>query len=107
MVHVTEPQLTLNKGGEVASTVQAAQVTQATQEGATTAHVHPKDSSSPAYRSGNEQRGGDHGVAEYVGHPGNEVLEEEAQSKGTWFAYVKTKQFWVVLILGQSTSTSF
>jgi len=29
------------------------------------------------------------------------VLEEEAQSKGRWFQYVKTKQFWLVLLLGQ------
>lgn len=36
-----------------------------------------------------------------MGEPHNEVLEAEAKSKGHWFAYVKTKQFWLVLVLGQ------
>jgi len=31
----------------------------------------------------------------------NPVLENEAQTKGTWFAYVKTKQFWIAMVLGQ------
>lgn len=37
-------------------------------------------------------------------HPvetGNEVLERDAQSKGRWFQYLKTKQFWLTLLLGQ------
>ncbi|KAF2015278.1 DUF914-domain-containing protein [Aaosphaeria arxii CBS 175.79] len=29
------------------------------------------------------------------------VLEEDAQTKGKWFTYFKTKQFWIVLLLGQ------
>jgi len=32
---------------------------------------------------------------------GNEVLEHDAQTKGRWFQYVKTKQFWITLLLGQ------
>ncbi|KAF2026910.1 DUF914-domain-containing protein [Setomelanomma holmii] len=32
---------------------------------------------------------------------GNEVLEQDAQTKGRWFAYIKTKQFWITLLLGQ------
>ena len=32
---------------------------------------------------------------------GNEVLEHDAQTKGRWFQYVKTKQFWITLVLGQ------
>lgn len=29
------------------------------------------------------------------------VLERDAQSKGSWFAYLKTRQFWITLLLGQ------
>lgn len=32
---------------------------------------------------------------------GNEVLERDAQSKGHWFQYLKTKQFWLTMLLGQ------
>jgi len=32
------------------------------------------------------------------------VLEGEAESKGRWFQYVKTRQFWLVLLLGQILS---
>ena len=35
--------------------------------------------------------------------PENEVLERDAQTKGQWFQYLKTKQFWITLILGQGT----
>jgi solute carrier family 35 protein F1/2 len=35
------------------------------------------------------------------GAPANEVLERDAQTKGRWFQYVKTKQFWITLALGQ------
>ncbi|KAI8942081.1 hypothetical protein NX059_000179 [Plenodomus lindquistii] len=31
----------------------------------------------------------------------NPVLERDAQTKGQWFAYLKTKQFWITLLLGQ------
>jgi solute carrier family 35 protein F1/2 len=33
--------------------------------------------------------------------PVNEVLERDAQTKGRWFQYVRTKQFWITLVLGQ------
>jgi hypothetical protein len=32
---------------------------------------------------------------------GNEVLEHDTQTKGRWFQYIKTKQFWITLALGQ------
>ncbi|KAI4652932.1 uncharacterized protein J4E78_007760 [Alternaria triticimaculans] len=35
------------------------------------------------------------------GAAGNEVLERDAQTKGRWFQYLKTKQFWITLVLGQ------
>jgi solute carrier family 35 protein F1/2 len=38
---------------------------------------------------------------------GNEVLEHDAQTKGRWFQYLKTKQFWITLLLGQGTSSSY
>lgn len=42
------------------------------------------------------------------GHaPGNQVLESDAQTKGRWFQYVKTKQFWITLALGQGMFSSF
>lgn len=37
------------------------------------------------------------------GAAGNEVLERDAQTKGRWFQYLKTKQFWITLVLGQGT----
>jgi hypothetical protein len=40
----------------------------------------------------------DHAVSPVMG---NEVLEHDAQTKGRWFQYVKTKQFWITLLLGQ------
>ncbi|CAI6334736.1 unnamed protein product [Periconia digitata] len=50
--------------------------------------------------------GNGHGVAQFVDggsttEGGNAVLESDAQTKGQWFAYVKTKQFWLALLLGQ------
>jgi solute carrier family 35 protein F1/2 len=68
-----------------------------------TTHVYPKDASRDSY-SGNGLAGG-HGNAEYV-EPHSEVLEEEAQSKGKWFSYLKTKQFWLVMALGQGMKLS-
>jgi solute carrier family 35 protein F1/2 len=38
------------------------------------------------------------------GAPRNEVLGHDAQTKGRWFQYVKTKQFWITLLLGQGMS---
>lgn len=37
---------------------------------------------------------------------GEEVLEQDAATKGTWFAYIKTKQFWITMLLGQGTYKS-
>jgi hypothetical protein len=37
---------------------------------------------------------------------GNPTLEQVAQTKGRWFQYVKTKQFWITLLLGQCMSLS-
>jgi hypothetical protein len=37
----------------------------------------------------------------------NPVLEQVAQEKGRWFQYVKTKQFWITLLLGQGTMLPF
>lgn len=77
-------------------------------DGVVPATVQPKDASSTPSYSGNNGRADGHGAAEYVGQgANNEILEEEAQSKGTWFAYVKTKQFWLVLVLGQGTLLHF
>jgi len=50
------------------------------------------------------------GAGIQVTHSGHEApnptLEAVAESKGRWFQYVKTKQFWITLLLGQGTSTS-
>jgi hypothetical protein len=61
-----------------------------------TTHVQPK--ATPRGTHGSEN-----GLAapEYVHHGVNPVLETEAQTKGKWFAYVKTKQFWLAMLLGQ------
>ncbi|KAH7125473.1 hypothetical protein B0J11DRAFT_506307 [Dendryphion nanum] len=69
-----------------------------------TSHVQPKGSLNTESSSGNGQQG--HGLPEMVepGHgngTGNVVLEEDAQTKGRWFKYLTTKQFWVTLALGQ------
>jgi solute carrier family 35 protein F1/2 len=61
-----------------------------------TQSVHPKDSE-VAGSSENERTGA---PLHTVG-TGNEVLERDAQSKGRWFQYLKTKQFWLTLLLGQ------
>lgn len=31
----------------------------------------------------------------------NSVLAHDAETKGSWFAYLKTRQFWITLLLGQ------
>lgn len=44
-----------------------------------------------------------HGVPTLVtSHEANPVLERDAQTQGTWAGYVKTKQFWIAMVLGQS-----
>jgi solute carrier family 35 protein F1/2 len=58
--------------------------------------VHPKDAEVTG-SSDHERTGAPlHAVG-----TGNEVLERDAQSKGRWFQYLKTKQFWLTLLLGQ------
>lgn len=91
MAHA-QPQAVFDKGDDVH--------VPATEQPSTTT-VHPKSAGSSHSLSENERAGGATGATEYVGWEHNPVLEEEAHSKGTWFAYVKTKQFWVVLVLGQ------
>ena len=46
---------------------------------------------------------------EHIASPvmGNEVLEHDAQTKGRWFQYIKTKQFWITLLLGQGAFSRF
>jgi hypothetical protein len=70
-----------------------------------TTHVQPKgvDASQP-HSSGNELGGSE--MVDRASANGNPVLEEDAQTKGSWFAYLKTKQFWVALLLGQGTHHS-
>lgn len=69
-----------------------------------TTHVQPKGTSDVS--SGNEQLGVRVVDTDAHGTEGvNPVLEHEAQSKGRWFQYVKTKQFWLVMILGQGESS--
>ncbi|KAJ4369290.1 hypothetical protein N0V86_009121 [Didymella sp. IMI 355093] len=58
--------------------------------------VHPKDSGVTG-SSENESTG----VPLHAVGTGNEVLERDAQSKGRWFQYLRTKQFWLTLLLGQ------
>jgi solute carrier family 35 protein F1/2 len=58
--------------------------------------VHPKGSEGTT-SSENERAG----TPLHVEGTGNEVLENDAQSKGRWFQYLKTKQFWLTMLLGQ------
>lgn len=64
--------------------------------------IHAKDSEVTG-SSENEHVGS---TLQAVG-TGNEVLERDAQSKGRWFQYLKTKQFWLTLLLGQGTLCGF
>ncbi|KAF2277980.1 DUF914-domain-containing protein [Westerdykella ornata] len=91
MTH-TEPQAVFDKGDglSVAATEQPPTTT-----------VHPKSATSGRSHSENEPADGVTDAAEYAGWEHNPVLERDAETKGTWFAYMKTKQFWVVLVLGQ------
>lgn len=41
-----------------------------------------------------------------VATSGPAILERDAESKGSWFAYLKTRQFWITLVLGQGKSLS-
>lgn len=66
-----------------------------------TTTVHPKGLD-VSTSSGNECTGESlHAVG-----TGNEVLENDALSKGRWFQYLKTKQFWLTMLLGQGKNIS-
>ncbi|EAT78737.2 hypothetical protein SNOG_13713 [Parastagonospora nodorum SN15] len=41
-----------------------------------------------------------------AGAQANPTLEAVAESKGRWFQYVKTKQFWITLLLGSTNTLS-
>jgi solute carrier family 35 protein F1/2 len=85
-----QPELVLNKGDDVGPDYPA-----------DATHVQPKDATSSSFPGNNGQVDG-HGAIEYAGPTlHSEVLEEDAQTKGHWLAYIKTKQFWLVLVLGQ------
>ena len=65
-----------------------------------TTHVQPKGVGASQGPLGAENASGS---SEMVERGVNPVLENDAQTKGKWFAYVKTKQFWVAMLLGQGT----
>jgi hypothetical protein len=59
----------------------------------------PDKTGTETYVSSDTERNG-------VSAHGNAVLEHDAQTKGRWFQYIKTKQFWITLALGQGTCIS-
>ena len=63
----------------------------------TTTHVVQPKGTEDALGPGNG-----HGAPQYVdSEAANPVLESDAKTRGTWFAYLKTKQFWLAMVLGQ------
>ncbi|KAF2191494.1 DUF914-domain-containing protein [Zopfia rhizophila CBS 207.26] len=87
------PEIVASKGDDIGPTDQV-----------DTTHVQPKGTSISEDSSGNGLAHR-HGVPELVGHGnGNTVAEYEARRKSKWFAYVKTRDFWLVLLLGQILS---
>lgn len=106
------PEVALDKGDDMG----AVRGSTATPVGKPVATVQPKDVTAGSGSSGNGQTDGS-GTVEYVGGDGTaREIGDETSSEGeggegdgsggivrkrTWFAYVKTKQFWVVLVLGQ------
>jgi solute carrier family 35 protein F1/2 len=69
-----------------------------------TTHIGPKGTSiSDDSGSGNGRALDGHGVPELVGDNGatnGGSHEGEKNGKGKWFNYMKTKDFWIVLLLG-------
>ncbi|KAF2497738.1 hypothetical protein BU16DRAFT_323714 [Lophium mytilinum] len=67
-----------------------------------TMHVRPKGSDiSDDSGSGNGRAVDGHGVPELVGENGAPTEGgRKGQGKGKWFNYLKTKDFWIVLLLG-------
>ena len=74
-------------------------------------NVHSKDvdrtsHGSSSYENGLPVQTNEHGVPELVGERDE---EQEVESRGPrgrkeWFAYIKTKQFWIVLLFGCADS---
>ena len=63
--------------------------------------VRPKGSSVSDSSSGNGLAGQAHGVPELVGGSGEgNAATTEEKSKRRWFNYLKTRDFWIVLLLG-------
>jgi len=69
--------------------------------GDTTMHVQPKGVDASQGLRGSENGLGGSEMVDRASLSGNPVLESEAKTKGVWFAYVKTKQFWLSMLLGQ------
>jgi solute carrier family 35 protein F1/2 len=67
--------------------------------------VRPKGSSVSDNSSGKGLAGQAHGVPELVGGSGEgNAATTEEKSKRRWFNYLKTRDFWIVLLLGQVLS---
>jgi hypothetical protein len=58
----------------------------------------PKQDYDPS--SGNEAALVEHGSPETLDANGNPVTVEEIAKQKSWFAYMKTPQFWLVILLG-------
>lgn len=70
-------------------------------------HVLPKDTSvADTPVSGNERATRDHGIPEVVGEQQNGGVGDAGApaEKKRWFAYLKTRDFWLVMVLGQVLS---
>lgn len=85
----------MNKSDDIATTTAAAHVLPAT-------HVLPNDAAGTHDTVSGNERVGDHGVSEVVGERGAGAQSEEvvAGEKMAWFAYLKTRDFWLVMVLG-------
>ncbi|KAF2677905.1 DUF914-domain-containing protein [Lentithecium fluviatile CBS 122367] len=66
-----------------------------------TTHVQPKGAALGTHSGSGNGLDADGYVGSREGVNPNSVLESEAETKGQWFAYLKTKQFWVAMLLGQ------
>jgi hypothetical protein len=70
-------------------------------------NVHSKDLDRASKRSSSDENGlrvqaNGHGVPEPVGvrEEGQEVESRGPRGRKEWLAYIKTKQFWIVLLFG-------
>jgi len=70
-------------------------------------NVHSKDLDRASKGSGSDENGlhvqaNGHGVPELVGEreEAQEVESRGPRGRKEWFAYIKTKQFWIVLLFG-------